>query len=46
MSNLGPGHSCMNGPTIAYNKNEEINGNHVRGNIIAVEAKGEWWSYY
>jgi len=31
----------MNGPTIAYNKNEEINGNHVRGIIIAVGAKGE-----
>lgn len=41
LSNLEPGHSCMNGPTIAYNKNEAINGNHMRGNIIAVEAKGE-----
>lgn len=40
MSNLGPGHSCMNGPRIQYYKNEAINGNHVRGNV-AVEAKGE-----
>lgn len=40
MSNLGPGHSCMNGPTIAYNKNETINGNHMRRNIT-VKIKGE-----
>jgi len=30
----------MNGPTIAYHKNETINENHMRRNIT-VEIKGE-----